>query len=68
MKISFEIYGTFWFYIGKHKNYIYEELDEFIKWLENNDILDEIKSIWTGNDNSLKKVNKQGLTGKMAIL
>lgn len=43
---------------------LYAELDEFIKESKNNGVLDEIYNIWVSGDSSLKKVNKEELTGE----
>ena len=43
---------------------LYSELDEYIKESKNNGLLDEIYNIWVSGDNSIKRVDKEGLTGE----
>lgn len=47
---------------------LYSELNEYIKKIKNNNTLDEINDIWIGDDNTLKIVNKEGLTGENGVL
>ena len=47
---------------------LYTQLDEFIKKSKNNGVLDEIYNIWVGNDESIKRVNKEDLTGENGTL
>ena len=47
---------------------LYSELNEYIKKIKNNNTLDEINDIWIRDDNTLKIVNKEGLTGENGVL
>lgn len=47
---------------------LYTELDDFIKKIRKEGVLDEINNVWAGNDNSLKVINKEGLKGENGTL